>query len=82
MATLKVTQTRSTIGTKPKQRGTLRALGLKRINHTVELPDRPEIRGMVNKVPHLVKVEEAGDERPGRSASEETPPAASTRGGG
>jgi large subunit ribosomal protein L30 len=58
MATLKVTQTRSTIGAKPKQRGTLRALGLKRINHTVELPDRPEIRGMVNKVPHLVTVEE------------------------
>jgi len=81
MATLKITQIRSTIGTKPKQRGTLRALGLKRINHTVELPDRPEIRGMVNKVPHLVTVE-AGDERPGRSASEETPPAASTKGGG
>jgi large subunit ribosomal protein L30 len=58
MATLKVTQIRSTIGAKPKQRGTLRALGLKRINHTVELPDRPEIRGMVNKVPHLVTVEE------------------------
>jgi large subunit ribosomal protein L30 len=58
MTTLKVTQVRSTIGAKPKQRGTLRALGLKRINHSVELPDRPEIRGMVAKVPHLVKVEE------------------------
>jgi len=58
MATLRITQIRSTIGAKPKQRGTLRALGLKRINHTVELPDRPEIRGMVNKVPHLVKVVE------------------------
>jgi large subunit ribosomal protein L30 len=56
---LKITQVRSAIGTKPKQRGTLRALGLRRINHTVELPDRPEIRGMVNRIPHLVKVEEA-----------------------
>ena len=58
MATLKVTQIKSKIGIKPKQRGTLRALGLRRINHTVELPDRPEIRGMVAKVPHLVRVEE------------------------
>ena len=62
MTMLKITQVRSTIGTKPKQRGTLRALGLKRINHTVELPDRPEIRGMVAKVPHLVTVEETDSE--------------------
>jgi len=58
MAKLRVTQIRSTIGAPPKQRGTLRALGLRRINHTVELPDRPEIRGMVARVPHLVRVEE------------------------
>jgi large subunit ribosomal protein L30 len=58
MANLRVTQVKSTIGTKPKQRGTMRALGLKRINHTVELPDRPEIRGMIARVPHLVTVEE------------------------
>ena len=58
MASLRVTQVRSTIGAQPKQRGTLRALGLRRINHTVELPDRPEIRGMVERVPHLVRVEE------------------------
>jgi large subunit ribosomal protein L30 len=58
-ATLRITQVRSTIGAKPKQRGTLRALGLRRINDTVEQPDRPEIRGMLGKVPHLVKVEEA-----------------------
>jgi large subunit ribosomal protein L30 len=56
--TLRITQLRSAIGLKPKQRGTLRALGLRRINDTVEQPDRPEIRGMVGKVPHLVKVEE------------------------
>jgi len=59
MATmLRVTQVKSTIGTKPKQRGTIRALGLRRINHSVELPDRPEIRGMIARVPHLVAVEE------------------------
>ncbi|MFN8026431.1 MAG: 50S ribosomal protein L30 [Acidimicrobiia bacterium] len=57
--TLKVTQKRSTIGAKPKTRGTMRALGLRRINHTVELPDRPEIRGMLQRVDHLVEVEEA-----------------------
>jgi large subunit ribosomal protein L30 len=57
-AELKVTQTRSGIGAKPKQRGTLRALGLGRIGKSNTLPDRPEIRGMVAKVPHLVKVEE------------------------
>jgi large subunit ribosomal protein L30 len=57
-ATLRITQLRSTIGLKPRQRGTLRSLGLRRINDTVEHPDRPEIRGMVNTVPHLVKVEE------------------------
>jgi large subunit ribosomal protein L30 len=56
--TLRITLRRSAIGAKPKQRGTLRALGLRRINHTVEHPDRPEIRGMVAKVPHLVEVEE------------------------
>jgi large subunit ribosomal protein L30 len=59
MATLRITLVRSGIGAKPKQRGTLRALGLRKINQTVELPDRPEIRGMVAKVPHLVRVDEA-----------------------
>ncbi len=56
-ASLRITLIRSTIGAKPKQRGTVRALGLRRINHTVEHADRPEIRGMVARVPHLVKVE-------------------------
>lgn len=59
---LRVTLVRSTIGTKPKTRGTIRALGLRRINHTVTLPDRPEIRGMLARVPHLVRVEEGGGE--------------------
>ena len=57
-ASLKVTQTKSTIGCKPKQRGTMRALGLRRIGRSNILPDRPEIRGMIARVPHLVTVEE------------------------
>ncbi len=65
MADLKVTQTSSTIGAKPKQRGTMRALGLRRIGQSNTLPDRPEIRGMLARVPHLVSVEtvtaEGGD---------------------
>ena len=55
---LRITLVRSAIGAKPKQRGTLRALGLRRVRQTVEHPDRPEIRGMVERVPHLVTVEE------------------------
>jgi large subunit ribosomal protein L30 len=55
---LVVTQTRSAIGTKPKHRGTLRALGLRGIGQSNDLPDRPEIRGMLARVPHLVSVEE------------------------
>ena len=54
MKTLTVTQVKSGIGTKPKTRGTLRALGLGRIGKTNTLPDRPEIRGMIARVPHLV----------------------------
>ena len=53
-----VTQVRSAIGAKPKQRGTLRALGLGRIGRSNTLPDRSEIRGMIARVPHLVQVEE------------------------
>ncbi len=55
---LHVTQVRSAIGTKPKHRGTLRALGLGGVGQTNDLPDRPEIRGMIARVPHLVAVEE------------------------
>ncbi|SHE35537.1 large subunit ribosomal protein L30 [Ferrithrix thermotolerans DSM 19514] len=57
---LKVTQVRSSIGTKPKHRGTLRALGLHGIGTSNELVDRPEIRGMIRRVPHLIEVEEVG----------------------
>jgi large subunit ribosomal protein L30 len=63
MPTLTVTQIRSTIGTKPKHRGTVRALGLHGIGSTNTLPDRPEIRGMIARVPHLVRVEEQEEAR-------------------
>jgi large subunit ribosomal protein L30 len=55
---LRVVQVRSQIGAKPKHRGTLRALGLGRIGRERVLPDRPEIRGMVAAVAHLVEVYE------------------------
>ncbi len=58
MAKLKITQVKSLIGRRQKQRGTIRALGLKRIRDSVEQADTPVIRGMINKVSHLVEVEE------------------------
>jgi large subunit ribosomal protein L30 len=58
MSKLKITQTKSGIGYKRNQRETLRTLGLKRMHDTVIKDDRPEIRGMVNTVTHLVTVEE------------------------
>jgi large subunit ribosomal protein L30 len=58
MAQLKVRQVRSAIGRKQNQRDTLRSLGLKRLNDVVVKEDRPEIRGMIATVSHLVAVEE------------------------
>ncbi len=58
MGRLKVTQIRSHIGGKPNQRETLRTLGLKRIGDVVVKEDRPEVRGMVHTVRHLITVEE------------------------
>lgn len=58
MSRLKITQTRSGIGNKRNQRQTLRTLGLKRLHDVVVKQDRPEIRGMVATVTHLVSVEE------------------------
>ena len=58
MARLKITQVRSGIGNKQNQRQTLRSLGLKRVHDVVVKEDRPEIRGMVKTVTHLVTVEE------------------------
>ena len=55
---LKVTLVRSTIGTSPKQRKVVEALGLKMTNKSVELPDSPQTRGAIEKVKHLLKVED------------------------
>jgi large subunit ribosomal protein L30 len=55
---LSITQVRSLIGSKKDQRRTMRSLGLRRIRHTVVQPDRPEIRGMIAKISHLVEVRE------------------------
>ncbi len=57
--TLKVTLTKSTIGCKKDQIATVKALGLRKLHQCVEKPDNDQIRGMIFKVSHLVKVEEA-----------------------
>ena len=59
MATLRITQHRSATGSNPKQRDTLRSLGLGRIGRSTERPDEPTVRGALQTVRHLVKVEEA-----------------------
>ena len=59
MANLKVTLVKSTIGAVPKHKRTVEALGLRKVNHTVELPDNAATRGMIKQVEYLVKVEEA-----------------------
>lgn len=58
MAKIKITQVRSKIGSTLRQKKTLQALGLRKLNQTVELEATPQIKGMVTKVNHLVKVEE------------------------
>lgn len=55
---VRVTQVRSQIGFDRRQRATLRGLGIRRLHQTVELEDTPQVRGMIRKVVHLVKVEE------------------------
>jgi large subunit ribosomal protein L30 len=59
-STLRVTQRRSRNGSDKRQLDTLRSLGLRRIGHTVEHTDTPQIRGMIHKVRHLVEVSEEG----------------------
>ena len=56
---INVTQVKSTIGTKPVHRKTMKALGLGGIGRSTTLPDRPDVRGMLAKVTHLVTIEEA-----------------------
>ena len=55
---LNITLVKSTIGAKPKHRKTVEALGLRKLNKTVEMPDNESVRGMLHQVRHLVKVEE------------------------
>ena len=59
MSSLKVTQRKSRNGCDQRQLDTLRSLGLRRIGHTVEISDSPQIRGMIHKVRHLVEVHES-----------------------
>lgn len=86
MAELEITQVRSASGKQVDQQRTLRALGLRRMRHTVRQPDRPEIRGMVAKVAHLVEVRYPGgaeglDLEPGQEPKGEgNPPAGSSLG--
>ena len=56
---LRVTQVRSAIGLPKDQKATVRALGIRRMQDTVELPDTPQVRGMIGKIQHLLKVEDA-----------------------
>ena len=56
--TLKITLVKSTIGAVTKHKKTVEALGLRKLNKTVEMPDNPAVRGMIQQVRHLVKVEE------------------------
>ena len=56
--TLKITQVKSRIGYKKKAKATLDAMGLKKINQTVKLPDNPAIRGMIKKIEYLIRVED------------------------
>jgi large subunit ribosomal protein L30 len=58
MSTLRITQRRSRNGARPRQLDTLRSLGLRRIGHTVEREDTPQVRGMLHSVRHLVEVEQ------------------------
>jgi large subunit ribosomal protein L30 len=55
---LRITLVRSAIGYSVRQKQTVKALGLRKLNHVVERPDNPAVRGMVNKIPHLLQVEE------------------------
>ena len=77
VAKLRVTLRRSIVGTNPSARGTVRALGLRRIGHSVELTDDAAVRGQVRKVRYLVDVEEvaaaSGRKRAAASKDEEEP---------
>ena len=56
--TIKVTLVRSPIGTKPNHRKCVKGLGLRKINHTVEVEDTPSVRGMINRIQYMIRVED------------------------
>ena len=58
MATVKITQLKSLIGRPQRQKDTVKSLGLRRINHTVEVETSPQVLGMIRKVSHLIRVED------------------------
>jgi large subunit ribosomal protein L30 len=62
MSKLKITYTKSMIGYSRDQKETMRSLGLRKLNHSVIKPDNPSVRGMINKVQHLITVEQIADE--------------------
>jgi large subunit ribosomal protein L30 len=76
---LRVTQVRSTISHIARNRATIRAMGLKRIGHTVEIPDNPATRGMVRQVRFLVSVDEVSDAAPKGEGSGRSARGAATR---
>jgi large subunit ribosomal protein L30 len=67
---LRITQIRSAIGRDESQKGTVRALGIRRLNHTVVHKDTPQIRGMIRKIHHLVDVEEVDESEVAKSETE------------
>lgn len=75
MGQLKITWKKSCIGRTQGQRRIIQSLGLKRLNHSVLQGDTPTIRGMVNKVQHLISVEEVEEaKKPARRRTRKTPP--------
>jgi large subunit ribosomal protein L30 len=75
MSRVRVTYRKSAIGYKKDQKATIEALGLRKLNHTVEHEDSPAIRGMVHKVRHLVSVDGVPADSPQAAAYFATPPA-------
>ncbi len=65
METITVRWRKSTIGMRAVQRKTIQSLGFKRMNQTLTLPDRPETRGMINRVSHLLEIVKESERKPG-----------------
>jgi len=79
MKKLRITQVRSAIRRLQNQKDTIRSLGIRRLNQTVEHDDTPAIRGMIHRVSHLVRVEEAVEAKPPKAARKAEPAAPETK---